>query len=29
MLYFQIVSSLTCYCKADFQDLYQISHPIA
>ena len=29
MLYFQIVSSLTCYCKADFQYLYQISHPIA
>jgi hypothetical protein len=29
MLYFQIVSSLACYCKPDFEDLHQISHPIA
>jgi hypothetical protein len=29
MLYFQIVSSLACYCKPDFEDLHQISYPIA
>jgi hypothetical protein len=29
MLYFQIVSSLACYCQPDFEDLHQISYPIA
>jgi hypothetical protein len=29
MLYFQIVSSLACYCKPAFEDLHQISYPIA
>jgi hypothetical protein len=29
MLYFQIVTSLACYCKPDFEDLHQISYPIA
>jgi hypothetical protein len=29
MLYFQTVSSLACYCKPDFEDLHQISYPIA
>jgi hypothetical protein len=29
MLYFQIVSSLACYCKPDFEDLHRISYPIA